>query len=135
MNKKLLEQEATPINAFLHDLNQAEKNASIMKYTIDSANDDRFRLLISEPFRPFSEPITATRLAQFNKWKTSSTVVVHRRKAMLFGIPANRVKEGEVFVKLGSKTFEITEHVRQEVKSHYKSLLRREAIRKKVDTT
>jgi hypothetical protein len=41
-------------------------------------------------------------------------------------VPKDQIREGAVFVRLGEKTFEITEFVRQEVKDHYVSLLERE---------
>lgn len=127
MNKKLMRQQASQIENFLQKEVQEETIEKAWKYVIDSVVDDKFRLLKSEAKKPVPRKITGKELAKFDCWKEKGSEVIETKKAFrTIGVRRNQVKEGKVFVRLGVKTFEITEFVRQEVKDHYRRLLERE---------
>ena len=127
MNKKLMQQQESQIQNFLTKEVQDETIEKAWKYVIDSVTDDKFRLLTSEAKKPIPRNITAKKLAKFSLWKDKSPEIVETKKALkTIGLRKSQVKEGKVFVRLGNKTLEITEFVRQEVKGHYTSLLQRE---------
>ena len=99
------------------------------KFVIDSVYDGKFRLVISKTSRSFPKNITSKDLAKFENWNTEKSEIIKKEKAYkTLGVRSNRIIEGKVFVKLEDQTFEITEFVRQEVKEHYKQLLKREFV-------
>jgi hypothetical protein len=127
MKKKLMLKQESQIESFLAKKSQNETIEPAWKYVIDSVIDDKFRLLISKPKKPVPKEIKAAQLAKFSLWKEDDTIIVEMKNAFeKIGVPKDQIREGGVFVRLGDKTFEITEFVRQEVKDHYVSLLERE---------
>jgi hypothetical protein len=127
MKKKLMRQQESRIKSYLQKKDLKEPIGLIWKYVIDSVIDDKFRLLISKPKKPVPKEIKVTQLAKFGLWKEDETAIIDTKKAFeRIGVSKDQIREGAVFVKLGEKTFEITEFVRQEVKDHYVSLLERE---------
>ena len=127
MKKKLMRQQESRIKSYLQKKDLKEPIGLIWKYVIDSVIDDKFRLLISKPKKPVPKEIKVAQLAKFSLWKEDEIAIIDTKKAFeKIGVPKDQIREGAVFVKLGEKTFEITEFVRQEVKDHYVSLLERE---------
>jgi hypothetical protein len=127
MKKKLMHQQESRIKSYLQKTDLKETIGPVWKYVIDSVIDDKFRLLISKPKKPVLKEIKAAQLARFNLWKECDIVIVETKNAFKkIGVPKDQIREGAVFVRLGEKTFEITEFVRQEVKDYYVSLLERE---------
>lgn len=127
MNKKLMQQQESQIANFLQKEVQEETIKRAWKYVIDSVYDGKFRLVTSKSKKPIPKKIISKELAKFNLWKTEGIQIMETEEAFrTLGVRRNQIKEGKVFVRLGDRTFEITEFVRQEVKDHYKQLLERE---------
>ena len=127
MKKELMHKQESQIENFLAKENPNETIEPVLKYVIDSVHDDRFRMLISKPKKLITKGTKASQLAKFNLWKDCGEEIVETKNAFkMIGVQKDQIREGAVFVKLGEKTFEITESVRQEVKDPYIKLLERE---------
>ena len=109
-----------------------EMLSSATKYVIDSVYEDRYRVLVSHLRRPISRSAGIEGLASFEAWEAEGgdEFLIRERKNAFseFGIRADQVEEGRVFVRLpgDGKALEITEFVRDESKSHYKALIMKE---------
>jgi hypothetical protein len=127
MKKKLMQQQESRIANFLQKEVQQETIERAQKYVIDSVYENRVRLVTSTAKEPIPKKIMSKELAKFNLWKAEDIQIMETEEASrMLGVRRNQIKEGNVFVRLEDRTFEITEFVRQEVKDHYKQLLKRE---------
>jgi hypothetical protein len=127
MKKKLMQQQESRIANFLKKEVQQETIERAQKYVIDSVYENRVRLVTSTAKESIPKKIMSKELAKFNLWKAEDIQIMETEEASrMLGVRRNQIKEGNVFVRLEDRTFEITEFVRQEVKDHYKQLLKRE---------
>jgi len=110
-----------------------EEVSSATKYVIDSVYEGRYRVLVSHLRRPIPRSAGIKGLASFDAWTVDGGdefLIRETRNSSEFGIRADQVGEGRVFVRLPgdekARALEITEFVREESKSHYRALVRRE---------
>jgi len=81
-----------------------EELSSATKYVIDSVYEDRYKVLVSHLRRPIPRSAGVKGLANFDAWEGEGGdefMIRERRKAFPeFGIRADQVEEGRVFVRL-----------------------------------
>lgn len=122
-----MQQQESRIADFLQNKVQQETIDQAWKYVIDSVYGNKLRLVTSKATKPIPKKITSTELAKFDLWKTETIQIMEKEEARkMLGAKRKQIKEGKVFIRLKDQAFEITEFVRQEVKDHYKQLLKRE---------
>lgn len=118
---------------------QGEEVFSAAKYVIDSVYEDKFRVLVSRQKEPIPKSAGVKGLARFDVWEPveeDEFMIREKRRAFSeFGIRADQVEEGRVFVRIPAdgkaKALEITEFVRDESKSQYLALVKKERTRRR----
>ncbi len=133
--KKLVEEKAKELSKFLEKEFSGKVISDAEKYTIDSIVEDRFRIIVAHLDKPVLKEKGGKGLAEFNVWSQDEELFLDKESVKypdrgeitnLLGISADELAEGQVFVRIQGRTFNITEQVREISKQVYTRLVERE---------
>jgi hypothetical protein len=136
VRKQRMTMQRSRVEERLGDIKE-EEVSSATKYVIDSVYEDKFRVLVSRLRKPIPKSEGVNGLARFDVWEAvgGDDLLIRSKKDAFkeLGIMADQVEEGRVFVRFSpgdnSRAVEITEFVREESKSHYLALVKKERTR------
>ena len=133
--KKIIEEKAKELSDFLENEFEGKAISEAKKFTIDSIYENRYRIIVSNLKKAMEKAKGVNGLAEFEVWRDESELFLEKENelypsremvAEALEVDPDILAERKVFIRIQSRTFDITEQVRQVSKKLYKRLLERE---------